>query len=448
MKRIAAREALREIPAGARQSTVLSMRRLLIAGIVVCVALIGGFGGWAASAKLAGAVIAPATVVVESEFKKIQHATGGIVGELLVRNGAEVKAGDVLIRLDETVTRANLAVVAKTLDELAGRRARLEAERDGSEAIAFPEDLLARGDDAEVRRIVSGERRLFGARRTALAGQKAQLRERVAQLRTETDGLRAQLDSTSRQIALIADELKGVEDLFEKNLVPITRLKTLQRDATQLQGGRGEIVAAIAQANGKIAETELQSIQLDQDLNTEVLEELREIEGQAGELIERKVAAEDELRRVAIRSPQDGVVHELAVHTVGGVIGAGETLMFIVPENDALAIEARVAPQDIDQVVLGQGVVVRLSAFNQRTTPELLGTTTRISAGITEDPEKGLAYYTARIELSQKELRRLHGLKLVPGMPAEVHIRTGERTPLGYLVRPLTDQFAKAFREE
>jgi len=420
----------------------------LIAGIVVCVALIGGFGGWAASAKLAGAVIAPATVVVESEFKKIQHATGGIVGELLVRNGAEVKAGDVLIRLDETVTRANLAVVAKTLDELAGRRARLEAERDGSEAIAFPEDLLARGDDAEVRRIVSGERRLFGARRTALAGQKAQLRERVAQLRTETDGLRAQLDSTSRQIALIADELKGVEDLFEKNLVPITRLKTLQRDATQLQGGRGEIVAAIAQANGKIAETELQSIQLDQDLNTEVLEELREIEGQAGELIERKVAAEDELRRVAIRSPQDGVVHELAVHTVGGVIGAGETLMFIVPENDALAIEARVAPQDIDQVVLGQGVVVRLSAFNQRTTPELLGTTTRISAGITEDPEKGLAYYTARIELSQKELRRLHGLKLVPGMPAEVHIRTGERTPLGYLVRPLTDQFAKAFREE
>jgi HlyD family secretion protein len=244
------------------------------------------------------------------------------------------------------------------------------------------------------------------------------------------------------------DELKGVEQLFEKNLVPVTRLKALQRDAAQLRGERGEIVAAIAQAKGKIAETELQTIQLDQDLRTEVLQELREIEGQAGELIERKVAAEDELRRVAIRSPQDGVVHELSVHTVGGVIGPGETLMFIVPEKDALAIEARVAPQDIDQVVLGRPAVVRLSAFNQRTTPELLGTTARISADVTEDPEKGLAYYTTRIELSQSELLSVDGLKLVPGMPAEVHIRTGERTALSYLLKPLTDQFAKAFREE
>src|SRR5262249_15541978 len=205
---------------------------------------------------------------------------------------------------------------------------------------------------------------------------------------------------------------------------PVTRLRELERDAAQLQGERGEIIAAIAQANGKIAETELQIIQLDQNLRTDVLKELREIEGQVGELTERKVAAEDELRRDTIRSPQDGVVHELAVHTVGGVISPGETLMFIVPEKDVLAIEAKVAPQDIDQVIGGERAVVRLTAFNRRTTPELFGTVTRVSPDITEEHEKGLAYYTARVQLSDGEIQRLHGLKLIPGMPAEVHIQT------------------------
>ena len=426
-----------------------SMRRHFFVGMAACAALIVGGGGWATMTDLAGAVIANGTVVVETNLKKVQHPTGGIVGALSVKDGAVVRAGDVVIRLDETLTRANLAVVVKTLDELDGRRARLEAERDAGTAIVFPQDLAARAvREADVEKIIVGERRLFDARRTALAGQKAQLAQRIDQYAREIEGLEAQQRSNLEQIGLIRSELKGVAALYAKNLVPITRLTTLQREASRLDGERGQIIASIAQTRGKIAETELQVIQLDQQARTEALKELREIEGKQSELIERKVAAEDQLKRVDIRSPQDGVVHQLAVHTVGGVIGPGEVLMLIVPEADTLTIEAHVAPQDIDQVVVGQPATVRLSAFNQRTTPELFGEVVRIAADLTQDQRTGTTYYTARVRLPESETARLKGLKLLPGMPAEIYIRTADRTALSYLVKPLTDQFTRAFKEE
>ncbi len=424
-----------------------SIRRHLIAGGLLAGLLVIGAGGWAATTQLSGAVIAPGTIVVESYEKRVQHPTGGIVAALKVRDGDAVHAGDLLVRLDATIPEANLAVVTRTLNELAADRARLEAERDGADALSFPPELTAAaGSDAEAGRLVAAAAALFAARRTALDGQKAQLREGVTQLRQEIEGLEAQHAATERQAALVNADLANVEDLFKRDLVPVQRLTDLRREAARLAGEAGRLTAAVAEARGRIAETELKIIQLDQDRQTEVLKELRETEAKIGEYTERRVGAEDELRRIDIRSPQDGIVHELAVHTVGGVVAPGDTLMLIVPATDILAIDARIAPQDVDQIFVGQRAVLRLTAFNQAVTPEFNGTVTRVSADLVEDPNGASAYYLVRIALdASADLGRL---KLVPGMPAEVHVQTGERTALSYFVKPLTDQIARAFQEQ
>ena len=426
-----------------------SIRRHLLAGVTLVVLLAGGVGGWAATTELAGAVIAPGNLVVETNVKKVQHPTGGVVGELRVRDGDEVKAGDVVVRLDDTVTRANLAIVVKSLDELSARQAREEAERDGANAPSFPAELLARRSDAEVARLVAGEQKLFETRRSARQGQKAQLKERIGQLQEQISGLNDQIAAKKREIVLIGEELKGVRELWSKNLVQITRVTALERDAARLEGERGALVSTIAQTKGKITETELQILQIDQDLRTEVGKDLAEIRGKVSELVEKRVAAEDQLKRIDIRAPQDGTVHQLSVHTVGGVITPnGEPLMLIVPKADALTVEARIAPQEIDRVHVGQRAVLRFSAFNQRTTPELNGAVSVVSADISADQKTGASFYTVRIAISGAELARLGGLKLVPGMPVESFIQTEARTVLSYLTKPLTDQALKAFREK
>jgi membrane fusion protein, type I secretion system len=433
---------------GPKTATRAALRRHLIFGCVLCVGLVVGVGGWAATARLAGAIIAPASVIVETDVKKVQHQTGGIVAKLNVHDGDRVKAGDVLIRLDATTTGANLAVVTKTLDELAGRRARLHAEQDGADEISFPADLLKRAaTSGDAAHIIAGEQNLFRARREARDGQEAQLRERIAQLNEEATGLAAQRNAKEREIAFIHEELRGLESLRARNLTPLTRVIALRRDAARLDGERGQIVSSIAQAKGKIAETELKIIQLRQDLSTEVLRDLRELDGRYGELMERKIAAEDQFRRTEIRAPQSGIVHELAVHTVGGVVGPGETLMLIIPQTDGLSVEARVPPQHIDQVRPGQTVMVRFSAFDQATTPQLAGTVKVVAADITRDPRTNQSYYPIRITISDKEMEQLKGLKLVPGMPAEAYLQTQMRTALSYLAKPLTDQFSRAFKD-
>ncbi len=429
-------------------STSCVIRRYLQLGGALCVLLIVGVGGWAATASLAGAIIAPASVVVETDVKKVQHQIGGIVAELNVKNGDVVEAGAVLIRLDGTMTGASLTMVTKTLEELAGRRARLLAERENADTIAFPAELQeqASGDNS-VARIVAGEQRLFEARKTGRAGQEAQLRERIAQLAEEAQGLTAQRDAKDQEIAYIRDELRGVESLYERNLLPMNRVTALRRDSTRLEGERGQIISAIAQAKGKIAETELKIIQIDQDLHTEVLRDLREIDGRIGELTERRISAQDQFKRTELRAPQSGIVHQLNVHTVGGVISPGETLMVIVPQSEGLSIEARVPPQNIDQIRPGQIVMVKFSAFDQSTTPQLVGTVSVIAADITRDPRTNQPYYSIRVAISDDEIARLKGLRLVPGMPAEAHLQTHMRTALSYLAKPLTDQFSRAFRE-
>lgn len=408
----------------------------------------GGIGGWAAATDLAGAVVATGHFVVDSNVKKVQHPTGGVVGEILVREGQRVTIGDVVMRLDATQTRANLAIVTKRLDEFAVRRARLEAERDEAEAISFPADLTGRMNDPDIAQLITGERKLFELRREARLGKKAQLHERVVQYEKEVRGLVAQEEAKVRGIALIERELKGVRELWEKGLVSIQRMMALEREGANLDGERGRLVEAQAQSGGKIAETQLQIIQVDQDLRSEVAGNLRDIEGQTAEHIERRVSAEDQLKRIDLVAPQSGLVHELVVHTVGGVISPADAIMLIVPDRDRLALEVQITPQDIDQIRMGQRAVLRMSAFNQRTTPELTGEVSRIAADLTQDQKTGLSYYVVRITVPPQELARLGKLTLVSGMPAEAFIQTGERTVISYLVKPLRDQINRAFREE
>jgi len=432
----------------ARPSAQASIRRHIFAGGVIVALLAGGLGGWAATAQIAGALIAPGSIVVDSNVKKVQHPTGGVVGELRVRDGDRVRAGDVLIRLDETVTHANLAIVTKGLTELYARKARLEAERDGGETVAVPKEFAGHLDDADVAEALASERKLFDLRRMARIGQKAQLRQRITQLQEEISGLGAQQDAKATETSLIEQELKGVRELWKKNLIPVDKLTALEREEARLEGERGQLVAGAAQAKGKIAETELQILQVDQELSSDVAKELRETDSKIGEYVERKVTALDQLKRTDIRAPQDGVVFQSTANTVGGVITASDTIMLIVPQTDALMVEVKVDPKDIDQVKLGQQVVLRFTAFNQRTTPELNGTVARVAADTTNDQRTGQSYYLVRIAITTEEIDRLGAVKLTPGMPVEAFIQTGDRTLMSYLTKPLRDQLMRSFREK
>jgi membrane fusion protein, type I secretion system len=424
-----------------------SLRNHVIGGAVIALVLTAGIGGWAGTTELSGAVTASGSVVVDSNVKKVQHLTGGIVGDLLVREGDRVRAGDILVRLDETILQANLAIVAKGLDELQARKARLAGERDRADELLFPSELLRRAALPDVESAIDSERKLFELRRAAREGQKAQLRQRIAQLQEEIRGHAALQEAKAEEINLIQRELQGVRTLWEKNLVQITRLTALERDAARLKGERAQSISLTAQARGKISEIELQILQIGQDLSSEVAKELREVDAKMGEFIERKVTAEDQLKRIDIRAPQDGVVHQLAVHTIGGVVNPTDPVMLIVPEADLLSVEAKVAPQDIDQIHVGQAAVLRFSAFNQRTTPEISGSISRISADVTADQRTGQNFYTIRISIGPDELMRLGAVKLLPGMPAEVFAKTYDRSVMSYLVKPIHDQVVRAFRE-
>jgi HlyD family secretion protein len=429
-------------PAPTQHSTRSS---LLLGGIAVLL-LVFGVGGWAATTQLSGAVIASGKLVVDTNVKKIQHPTGGIVGELLVKEGDKVKQGDVVLRLDGTQTRSSLGIVNKALDELLARQARNEAELDGASVVTFPEGLNARGSDPEVARLMAGEKKLFEMRRTARDGQKAQLREQIQQLQLQIQGNQAQEAAKSKEIQLLAQELEGVRVLWKQNLVPISRVTALERDSARLDGERAALVANIAQNRGRIAELELKIHQIDQDLSTEVGKEMAENRAKTSEMTERRVAANDQLKRIDLVAPQDGRVFQRSVHTVGGVIQAGEQVMLIVPESDSLMVEAKVAPHDIDQIHVGQHAVLRFAAFNQRTTPELAGEVVHIGADVAQDDRASEPYYSVRIRVLDGELARLEGLQLIAGMPVEAFIQTTPRTVASFLVKPLTDQLARAFR--
>lgn len=414
-------------------------------GIRVLVLGVGLAGGWAVAVPLSAAVTVAGTLVVETDVKKIQHPVGGVVAQIPAYDGMRVKAGDLLVRLDETQARTTRQVISNQLDQVRARMARLIAERDGTDEPKLPEELATA--DPESERLFSSERALLRARFGTRQNQKQLLQSNISQLGEEITGLEAQIKSKAAQLVLISGELQGVQTLYDKQLVPLTRLNALQRQAAQLDGERSQLTSAIAETRSKISQAQLQIVKIDQDLRSEVMKDLRESQDKESELSQRVVAAQDLLDRIEIRAPTAGVVHQLAVHTIGGVISAGQVIMEIVPDSDGLQIEAKLPPVDIDQVRVGQTALVRFSAFNQRTTPQVGGLVSYVAADLTQEPQTRTTYYTIRVTLPGEELRRLGNLQLVSGMPAEIFLQTGSRTMMSYLLKPITDQLQRTFSE-
>ena len=429
-------------PAGARFFTRLGMGAII--------AVVGFLVVWSTLAPIEGAVVAGGQVTVESNRKDVQHLEGGVIGSLEVREGDLVRAGDIVAHLEDTVQKANAALIEGQLTELYARRARLESERDGADAVSRPRgrpeilDSLAFGEKLE------GQKRLFEARRTTRIKQLSLLEERITQQSERIGGLNAQISALRSQLELIKDELENVRALHAEGYAPTTRLRGLEREEKRLAGERGSLSAAVAEAESVIAEAKLEIERLKAASREEAISELRDVEVSISELEERRITALGALRRTEIRAPQSGRVLALRVHTVGGVIAPGASLMEIVPDGDRLQIAVRVAPQNIDKVRAGQDTLVRFSAFGSRSTPEATGVVRTISADALSDESGGAPYFLVLIDIPEDKALSsiLGGKRLIPGMPVEAFIRTGSRPAISYLLKPLTDSLARSMREE
>lgn len=413
---------------------------------IVCL-LVLGIGGWAIATEIAGAVIASGQVAVRSNAKKVQHLEGGIVRELNVRNGDRVAAGELLARLDDTEIRATLAIIETQYVENLLLKARLAAERDKATDLDLPAELELFADRPDLSLILASERRLLASRLEGLSGKQAQLKEQVAQNDRQIEGLEAQLAASRKGSKIAGGELEILRGLEEKGLVQKRRLLALERELTGLEGESGRLVAEIARLKGEIGEIELRIIQIEDDWRSEILARLAEVRTRIGSLRQQRLATAAKLHRLDIVAPQAGFVHELSVHSIGGVIGAGEPLMLIVPEGEAMVIRAQVRPQDIDSVSVALPARIRLTAFNQRTTPELNGEVLTVGADLSIDPVTKAGYFLVDVSIPPYDRSDLGGEELRPGMPAEVFIQTGSRTALSYLVNPLTDQIGRMWRE-
>lgn len=427
--------------------TTRSTRKLLMSGYVSIVAMVGVVGGWSVFTSLNGAVIAPATLVVESYSKKVQHPEGGIVSRILVKDGDRVESGQDLLLLDTTESKAELGILQGMLDELMIKKARLEAQRDGANELAIPEQLKPRLADPAIASIFAGQQKLLVSSNELDKGKVEQLEQQVLQLNEQIGGIDAQIVSQATQSKLIDQELDGLRTLQQQGLVPNSRVLSTEREAARLKGVQAELVSSRAGAESKIGEVKLRILQINEDRRTQALGELRDTEARIAELQEKRVAASTRLSRTSIKAPITGTIYQLAVHTEGGVIGRGETLMLIVPENDDLVLEAKVLPNDIDQVTAGQPAQVRFPALNARLTPEVGAHVTQVAADVTNPDNNAPPFYSVRLTIPAKELQRLGNQKLKPGMMAEAFIQTEARSPLTYLVKPLWDQITHAWRE-
>lgn len=424
-----------------------ALRRALRWGLIAIVAAVFGLGGLAATVKMAGAVVAIGDVAVESKIKQVQHPAGGVISQILVRNGDKVAAGQVLIRLDTTVSGPSASLTGASVDQLLARQGRLEAEREGRASLAFPAELARRSSEPAARAAMADEARLFQLRATSRLGQLAQLRERVSQLEEQIKGYQLQAQASREQARLIAGELESARELWEKRLVTIQRLNALERGAVELNGNAAALDANVAQARAGITEIRQQMIALDQEFRSQAGTELADVLQRLATLRQNQVLADDSFERSLIRAPQAGVVDKLAFNTVGGVVPPGETIMEIVPVADRLLVEAKVSPADIDQLHVGQLAMLRFSAFDMQTTPEIEGRVERVSPELGVDQRTGARFYTVIIRIPDNELTKLGPLKLLPGMPVEAFIQTGRRTMLNYLTKPLADQIKRSFRE-
>lgn len=429
-------------PAPSRQTW-----RPIVAGMAVLLIAVVGFGIWAATAPLSGAIVAPGTIIFEGKRKSVQHLEGGIVAEILAKDGDRVQVGAVLVRLDPTRAQANFLIVETQFNAARALEARLVAERDEAGGVSFAVELERRRGEPQIAQLLALQERQFRDRRQSIGNQVSILNSRVEQYRAESRGLDTQQRNKDEQIKLIAGELVGLKELHAKGWVPVTRILSLEREAARLRGDRGADVAGMARIENAIGEARLQIIQTQQKFREDALAQLRETQNQAAELSSRLVAAQDTLQRSNVLAPETGVVQGSKVLTLGGVVMPGQELMQIVPFNDRLQIEAHIQPQDIESVVPGQISELRFTALNQRTTPVIDGTVTLVSADRFVDERANVAYYLATVDVPADQMAKLTGHRIQAGMPVDVLIKTGDRTFLQYLLKPLTDTIARSFRE-
>jgi len=437
---------------------VWSVRKPMIVGVLGLLLLVGGFGTWAAMTQISGAVIASGQIEVDQNRQVVQHPDGGVVEEILVEEGNAVDAGTVLIRLDPNELQSELAIVESQLFELMARRGRLEAERDERETITFAPLLLETAESRpDVRNLKDGQRRLFEARRASIAQaieqlqkqqEQKQLQKQQEQIADQITGITAQQGSMDQQLALIERELTDQQSLFDRGLAQVSRVLSLQREAARMSGTVGELAANEAQARGRITEIDIEILNLQSRRREEAITQLRDIQSRELELHERRRALLERMSRLDVTSPVAGIVYDLRVFARRSVIRPADPVLYIIPQDRPLVINARVEPIDIDKLSIGQEVTLRFSALDQRATPELTGSVKLISADAFEDEATRQSYYRAEIVLGEGEQAKLpEDATLLPGMPVEAFIRTEDRTPLAYLVKPLTDYFTKAFRE-
>jgi HlyD family type I secretion membrane fusion protein len=426
----------------------LSNRKQTVIGTTVILLTLGVGVVWGSIAPISGAAIAPGIIVATGQNKTVQHLEGGIIDEILVREGETLQAGQTIIRLNQTAALANLTRMATQYDALRAIDARYLAERDGKDTIRFPADMLERKNDPATAEVLDGQEREFAARRAALTSQLAVLEKQIAATSEQITGLEAQVDAANRQMGLVQEELKDTQGLYDQGLAQKSRVLSLERAAAELLGNKGQLIAQIAQARQTIAETESRILGTRQAWMEKAVAEMRDVQIQVADFAERLKAAQDVATRIQIKAPVAGVVVKIHYNTLGGVIASGQPIVDILPAS-ALEIQARVNPQDIKRVFAGSKANLRFPALRERTTPVMPGIVEFVSADRLTDPRTGEPYYTARIKVSDTldAEEKIIAARLLPGMPAEVYVETGARTFFQYLLSPVTDILAHSFRE-
>jgi HlyD family secretion protein/epimerase transport system membrane fusion protein len=423
-------------------------RRPILIGAIIIIVMFFGFGTWAALAPIGSAALAPGTVVDQIGRQTIQHLEGGIIKQILVQEGDQVKAGQVLIRLDETRPKAELGLLQGQLDLAEATEARLIAERDGQRQLKYPKELLARAaTDPGTATIVADQTTFFKARATTLAGQKSILQQQIAQYDQQIRGFDSIRSAKATQLSLVREELGDISGLAKEGYVTKSRVLALQREAGQLAGDRGQAMAEMARARQGIAESRKQILQLDKQRQEDVSKELDALSGQLNDLKQKQVAAKDVVHRLDVVSPIAGTVADLTVHTVGGVIAAGSSLMEIVPTDSRLVVEAEINPLEVNSIAVGDDVSIRVFVAGGRLTPTIYGKLDDISADRITIPNSNKTYYKARVSITPDQVARLGNIKLKVGMPVEAMISTGQQTALHYIVKPLLDSITRSFRE-
>jgi len=430
------------------RSHSLSLRRHAVATLIIVLVLFGGVGYWASLASIHGAILASGRFVVESNIKQIRHVDGGYVQKILVEEGDVVEKGDVLVRFDDTIVRSDLTVITGQLNEAILTEARLLAQLLAETSFEVPRNDLVTDGHRDVERVVRAQQSLLQASRQSIEGQKNQLREQISQLREQIGGLAAQQSAKAEEITLIGEELGNIEELLGKGLISQQRVKALQRERARMIGEKGRLVADIAQLRLAVSEKELSIIQINDEERADVLRQLQECRLKKNQFSQQRIAYQERLQRLEVKAPQQGIVHELAILAVGGVIEPGEVIMTFVPKQDALIIEARIDPKDVDEIAAGQEASIRLPSLNQRVTPKLAGKLTSVSPDIAVDQKTQQPYYKVHFEVAEGQLAQISNITVVAGMPVEAYIMTRDRTVLAFLLQPLTDQLAKTFREE